>query len=303
MAHPSCGAGPAVANSVQPSFQRMRILCVHAHFDDFEFVAAGTFELFRRKHGPDLRAKVVVCTDGRSGHHWRTPAETASIRLEEQAAAAALGGYGFERLARPNGQPFGEARLPSNDLLAALWKSIRDFEPDYLFCPPLPADPRAGVHPDHITVADAVRRVAYMINVPHAFVDDYPGEGGGEARWIRTPVILNTWDSYIGQGPQSVPDLVVDVSGSFDQIVWQSWCHQSQIREWLPWVGRHGIDRIGTMDQWETVLRRRFRDQRVGIGLGEGAPLEAFSLTSWGQSADWERLSRDFPAFERRTRP
>ncbi|NBP25089.1 MAG: hypothetical protein EBU81_11180, partial [Proteobacteria bacterium] len=211
---------------------RMRILCVHAHFDDFEFVAAGTFELFRRKHGADLKAKVVVCTDGRSGHHWRTPEETARIRLEEQAAAAAIGGYEFERLSRPDGRPFGEARLLSNDLLAALWKSIREFEPDYLFCPPLPADTRAGVHPDHITVAEAVRRVAYMINVPHAFVDDYPQERTAEARWIRTPVILNTWDSYIGEGPQSVPDVVIDVTESFDQIARQSWCHQSQIREW-----------------------------------------------------------------------
>src|SRR3712207_6931373 len=36
----------------------MRILHVHAHFDDFEFVAAGTFETWRRKLGPDLRARV-----------------------------------------------------------------------------------------------------------------------------------------------------------------------------------------------------------------------------------------------------
>ena len=98
----------------------MRILCVHAHFDDFEFVAAGTFELFRRKHGADLQANVVVCTDGRSGHHWRTPEGTARIRLGEQGKAAAIGGYDFERLSRPDGRPFGEARLLSNDLLAAL---------------------------------------------------------------------------------------------------------------------------------------------------------------------------------------
>ena len=25
--------------------------------------------------------------------------------------------------------------------LAALWQAIREFEPDYLFCPPVPADP------------------------------------------------------------------------------------------------------------------------------------------------------------------
>jgi hypothetical protein len=91
------------------------------------------------------------------------------------------------------------------------------------------------------------------------------------------------------------------VGDAFDQIVRQSWCHQSQIREWLPWVGRHGIDPVETLGQWETVLRRRFRDQRAALGLGEGAPLEAFSLTSWGQPADWGRLALDFPAFRRQS--
>jgi len=129
-------------------------------------------------------------------------------------------------------------------------------------------------------------------------VDDYPEEARSEARWIRTPVILNTWDSYIGEGPQSVPDLVVDVSGSFDQIARQSWCHQSQIREWLPWVGRHGIAPVETLPQWEDSLRQRFRNQRVSLGLGEGAPVEVFSLTSWGQVADRARLLQDFPAFQ-----
>jgi LmbE family N-acetylglucosaminyl deacetylase len=29
----------------------VKILCVHAHYDDFEFVAAGTFEMWKRKLG------------------------------------------------------------------------------------------------------------------------------------------------------------------------------------------------------------------------------------------------------------
>src|SRR5262249_18635723 len=95
--------------------------------------------------------------------------ETGRLRLQEQEASARLGQYEFELLRLPNGQPPREACLQvTPDFLAALWKTIRDFEPDYLFCPPLPADPRAGVHNDHVTVADPVRRVAYMITAPHA---------------------------------------------------------------------------------------------------------------------------------------
>ena len=77
-----------------------------------------------------------------------------------------------------------------------------------------------------------------------------------------------------------------------------SWCHQSQIREWLPWVGRHGIAPSETLDQWEASLRQRFGNQRLSLGLGEGSPVEVFSLTSWGQVADREQLTRDFPTFQ-----
>jgi len=276
----------------------MRILCVHAHFDDFEFVAAGTFERFRRVAGPGFRAKVLVCTDGRSGHHFRTREETARVRLSEQAAAAEIGGYEFERLSRPDGRPFGEARLLSTDLLAALWKAIRDFEPDYLFCPPLPEDPRAGVHPDHITVAEAVRRIAYMVNVPHAYLDEYPMEDETRSKWVKTPVILNTYDGYMGAAGGRGPDFAIGVSDVFDQIVRQSWCHQSQIREWLPWVGRHEMEPPADLAGWEAALRGRFRRQRLGLGLGEGEPVEVFALTRWGETVPREVLERDFPGLK-----
>src|SRR5262245_64435945 len=133
----------------------MKALCIHAHFDDYEFVASGTFEMWRRKLGSDFTGRVIVCTDGSAGHQFRTRKETSRIRLKEQQASARIGGYQFEWLRLPNGQPPREACLQiTTDLLAALWKAIREFEPDYLFCPPLPSDPVAGIHNDHLTVAD-----------------------------------------------------------------------------------------------------------------------------------------------------
>jgi hypothetical protein len=271
----------------------MRILCVHAHFDDFEFVAAGTFERFRLSAGPGFRAKVLVCTDGRSGHHFRTREETARIRLAEQAAAAAIGGYEFERLSRPDGRPFGEARLLSTDLLAALWKAIRDFEPDYLFCPPLPEDPRAGVHPDHISVAEAVRRIAYMINVPHAFLGEYPVADETCPRWVKTPVILNTYDGYMAGA--NACDLVVDIEEAFALVAEESWCHQSQINEWLPWVARHHIQPTADLAAWKTRERGRFDRQARELGLPAGSALEAFTVTAWGIVPSLAQLQRDFP--------
>lgn len=272
----------------------MRLLCVHAHFDDFEFVAAGTFELLRRRAAPDFRARVVVCTDSRSGHHFRTRDETARIRFAEQTASAAVGRYEFELLRKPGGEPFTEAcHILTTDFLAAVWKAIRDFEPDYLFCPPLPADPRVGVHPDHITVAEAVRRVAYLINVPHAFLTEYPVADETQSRWIKTPVILNTYDGYMAG--DNAGGMVVDVEDAFDVIAEESWCHQSQINEWLPWVARHHIDPTPDLGTWKTKLRARFDRQVREMRLPAGRAYEVFAPTAWGIVPTVEQLQRDLP--------
>ena len=258
----------------------MKVLCIHAHFDDFEFVAGGTFELWRQKLGDAFRARVIVCTDGKAGHHFRTREETGRIRLEEQRASAEIGGYEFEPLKLPDGQMPREACLQvSTPLLASLWKSIRDFEPDYLFCPPIPVDPLAGVHVDHVAVAEAVRRVAYMINVPHAFSPEFPADET-VSKPCKVPVIVNVYDGYMAGA--NTHHLAVDVEDAFAKLCELTWCHQSQISEWLPWVGRHDMKPPASLGEWAQSLRRRFENKNRELGIPSQRPLELFTVTSWG---------------------
>ncbi len=271
----------------------MKVLYVHAHFDDYEFTAAGTFELWRRKLGNPFQAKVLVCTDGRAGHHFRTREETGRIRLEEQAASAKIGGYEFEVLRLPNGEPPREACLQvSAELLAALWKSIREYEPDYLFCPPLGSDPSAGIHNDHETIAEAVRRVAYMINVPHAFTPEYPADET-QSRPCKVPVILNVYDAYMFGA--NAYDFAIDVDQAFPVICEMTWCHQSQITEWLPWVGRHNMAPPRSIEDWETTLRARFDRKNRELGIRTPHAMEVFRVTAWGSVPDLQQLVADFP--------
>jgi len=266
---------------------------IHAHFDDYEFVAAGTFELFRRKYGAYLRAKVIVCTDGKAGHQFRTREETGRIRLEEQKASARIGGYAFDVLRYPDGTVPREACLNvSAPLLAGLWKAIREFEPDYLFCPPVGSDPLAGVHVDHIAVAEAVRKVAYMINVPHAFTPEYPADET-KSEPCKVPVILNVHDGYM-HGSNAY-DFAIDIGGVFDRVAEMAWCHQSQIREWLPWVGRHKMNVPENLEEWKGALRERFMGRNRELGIGHPAPTEVFTVTAWGVVPTPERLVKDFP--------
>jgi LmbE family N-acetylglucosaminyl deacetylase len=272
----------------------MRILHVHAHFDDFEFVAAGLFEMWRRKLGRDLAARVLVCSDGKAGHHFRTREETGQVRIREQESSARVGVYEFQLLRLPDGSVPREACLQvSVPLLAALWRAIRDFEPDYLFCPRLPADPLAGIHNDHVTVADAVRRVAYMINVPHAFTPEYPADDETRARPCKVPVILNVYDGYMFGSTGF--DLAIDVEEAFDRVAEMSWQHQSQITEWLPWVGRHDMDAPRSLEEWTQALRARFERKNRELGIATNRATEVFTVTAWGAVPTLEQLLRDLP--------
>jgi LmbE family N-acetylglucosaminyl deacetylase len=276
----------------------MKILFLHAHFDDYEFTAAGTLELWRRRDGPGVRRKVVVCTDGKAGHQFRPRAETGRLRLREQVKSSGIGGYEFEMLRLPNGNVPREAcLLVTTDLLAALWKAIRDFEPDYVFCPPLPSDPLAGIHLDHYSIAEAVRKVAYMVNVPHAFTPEYPADET-MSRPCRVPVIINVYDPYMaGAGCY---DLAVCVEDAFMEIAAMSWCHQSQIAEWLPWVGRHNMAPPASQSDWEQILRARFRNRNRQLGIDSDKAFEFFNVTGWGEVPVYEKLIADFPGLEPR---
>jgi LmbE family N-acetylglucosaminyl deacetylase len=269
----------------------MKLLSLHAHFDDFEFVASGLFTLAQQKLG--AQTKIIVCTDGKAGHQFRTRDETGLVRLKEQAESAKIGGYEFEPLRLPNAEIPREACLQVDvPLLAAIWKAIRDYQPDYIFCPPLPTDPLAGIHIDHVAVADAVRKVAYMINVPHAFTPEYPRDET-KSEPCKMPVIITVYDAYMAGA--NAFDLAIDVEDVFPAMCKMSWCHQSQISEWLPWVGRHDIHAPKTLDEWSKAFRERFTRRNREVGLNSPRIHEFFTVTAWGEIPSYEQLSRDFP--------
>lgn len=284
---------PHRTRTVPSPSRELRALFVHAHYDDYEFTASGTFAEWRKLLGKAFVARVLVCTDGAAGHHRLTRLETARRRLAEQRASARLGGYEFRLLRLPDGRVPREGCLQTDaPFLAALWKAVRDFEPDYLFGPPLPDDALAGVHVDHLVVADGLRRVAYLLNVPHAFTPEFPAD---ERRSVpcKVPVILNTTDGYMAGS--KAWDLAIDIEDSFEEVALLSWQHQSQIREWLPWVGRHAMEPAKSLADWKTALRRRFEQRQRRLGIRRRSLVEVFAVTAWGEVPSMARLRRDFP--------
>ena len=271
----------------------MKIQILHAHHDDYEFTASGTFDMWKRKLGDELQAKVVICTDGRSGHHFQTREDTGAIRIDEQRASAKIGGYEYDQLSGPHGEIARDGCfILTPELLSGFWKAIRDFEPDYLFSPPVPADTLAGVHNDHVGVAEAVRKIAYLINVPHAFTPEFPADETASTP-CKVPVILNVFDGYMGGA--NTFDLVVDIEEAFGKLCEMSFCHQSQINEWLPWVSGDPIDKPYNLAEWTDLSRKRSEDFKSKFGIQVKGAVEVFTVTAWGSIPEYDQLLADIP--------
>ena len=131
-----------------------------------------------------------------------------------------------------------------------------------------------------------------MINVPHAFTPEFPADET-RSRPCKVPVILTVYDGYM-HGANAF-DLAVDVEEAFDKICELTWCHQSQIAEWLPWVGRHKMDMPLSLNEWKGMLRRRFTRRAAELGIRRRSATEVFTVTAWGEVPEWRQLLDALP--------
>src|SRR5262249_10728905 len=114
----------------------------------------------------------------------------------------------------------------------------------------------------------------------------------------KTPVILTVYDGYMfGAGAY---DLAIDVEEVFGKIVEMSYCHQSQIVEWIPWVGRHGMPSPKSSEEWGKILRARFDRKNRQLGIASARAFETFTVTAWGEVPTMEQLLKDFPSIDRK---
>ena len=62
-----------------------------------------------------------------------------------------------------------------------------------------------------------------------------------------------------------------------------TWCHQSQILEWLPLGGRHQMKTPRNFEAWKGELRDRFIRQNRELACSDHRAREAFMVTGWGE--------------------
>ena len=255
--------------------EEIRVMSIMAHQDDFEFSASGTFASLREYYGERVKFKILTTTRGASGHHISGLEETFRRRDAEARKSAEIINAEYECLTCLDGaHPHGQVFIDQNTL-GGLWNVVREFQPHYIFCPPVIENPLAGIHIDHYNTACAVRMIAYQLTVPHA----YPviNEASSTERGVY-PVIVNVDDAY---ARECGFHLCVDIDDVYEKKkLKMAMCHESQIFEWLPWNGERAIP---TKDEFVQAFRKRHSDINKRYGLNDDTPREFFRITFWGK--------------------
>lgn len=226
----------------------MRIVCIHAHPDDAEFLAGGTLALLRQAGHSVL---ILTMTSGDCGSAERSPEEIADIRrLEAQRAAAVIGAehhtLGFKDLA------IFEDDASRRRVTAA----IRRFRPDIV----LTASPR-DYHCDHEATSRLVTDACFGSSAPNYHTQAYDQAPALPA--IPHLYYMDPAEGIDRDGEVVPAHFFIDVGGVMDTKRRMLAAHASQ-REWLK--KQHGMDDyLETMEEWT-----RSRGRLCGVEWAEG---------------------------------
>ncbi|MBW8812128.1 MAG: PIG-L family deacetylase [Caulobacterales bacterium] len=222
-----------------------RILALHAHPDDVEWLAAGTLALLSRD---GHAVTIATATAGEGGSAEHDPQQTGRIRQAEAAAAAALIGADYFCLGFPDLGVFNDD--PSRRAVTEL---IRSLAPDIV----ITASP-VDYHPDHEAISQLARDACFAAPVANYRTGPAPATPAIPHLYFMDPV-----GGRDRAGARVLRDFGVDVGETFALKQAMLARHESQ----AAWVRKqHGIaDHLADMERW---TRRVGRD--LGVELAEG---------------------------------
>ena len=264
----------------------IRVIVIGAHPDDCDMDAGGTAALLA-SFGHAV--KFLSVTNGDAGHQNKGGIELAGIRREEaKEAGKRLGIDEYEVLDNHDGQ-----LVPSLNVRLQVIRKIREWNADVVIAP-RPND----YHPDHRYTGILVQDAAYMVTVPK-IAPDTPA-------LKKNPVFLYTRDHFQRPVPFR-PDITIDVGEAFNKKIAALDAHQSQMYEWLPWIGgfadkvpENAPERIKWLTQQRTLSITPAMKKSLEKWYGkkkatEVIHAEAFEICEYGTQPADEDIRRIFP--------
>jgi LmbE family N-acetylglucosaminyl deacetylase len=271
--------------NAQNADAKIRIIMIGAHPDDCDEDGGGTAALFAQM---GYAVKFVSVTNGDAGHQKLKGVPLAKRRFAETQEAAKRLGVSYDVLDNHDG-----LLMQILDVRLAIIKKIREWNADVVIAP-RPND----YHPDHRYTGVLVQDAAYMVSVPN-IAPDVPA-------LKKNPVFLFYQDRFQRPNPFR-PDIVVDITAVYDKKVSALDAHESQMYEWLPWIG-HYLEQVpkDKNDRIKWLAKQRAgtinSEARVSLekwyGKDKAAQVkyaEAFEVCEYGAQPDDAEIKRLFP--------
>jgi len=258
---------------------------IGAHPDDCDDDGGGTAALFAQM---GYAVKFVSVTNGDAGHQLIGGVALAKRRFAEAQQAGKRLGVVYDVLDNHDGQ-----LMPTLEVRLQVIKKIREWNADIVIAP-RPND----YHPDHRYTGVLVQDAAYMVAVPN-IAPETPA-------LKKNPVFLYFQDRFQRPNPFR-PDIALDITEVFDKKISALDAHESQMYEWLPWIG-HYADKVpkdkNERIKWLAETRKQTIRPEVRVtlekwyGKERSAGIqhaEAFEICEYGTQPDDKRIRELFP--------
>lgn len=265
----------------------LRIIMIGAHPDDCDMDGGGTAILYASL---GHAVKFISVTNGDAGHQSQGGGALAKRRISEAREAGRRFGVEYEVLDNHDAE-----LVPSLAVRQQIIRKIREWKADVVIAP-RPND----YHPDHRYTAILVQDAAYLVAVPNVTPDTPPLE--------KNPVFLYFQDNFQRPNPFR-PDITVDITRVLDKKVFAISAHESQVYEWLPWIGGYASEVPPAKEErlpWLTGKLARMwtvkDDTRISLEKWYGKEraagakwTESFEICEYGARPDDGRIRELFP--------
>ena len=267
---------------------KKRIIYIGAHPDDADIMFGGTAtKLCKAGH----IVKFLSVTNGDTGHHSLSRAETAKRRKEEARCSAKVCGLlEYEVMDNNCGLE------PSVANREKVLRVIRKFAPDLVVTHRL-----SDYHPDHRATAQLVLDTAYIVTVPH-YCEDTPIPE-------KTPVYAYSYDHFKDPRPFRA-DAAVEIDSVIEEKMNMFRCHSSQFFGWLAWnqgLKDFDVSKLSTEEEHQHLLRWFERFETAAdlarpilvetYGAEQGAKVkyaETFEFSEYGHHCSMEEFRKLF---------
>ncbi|HDR52429.1 MAG TPA: PIG-L family deacetylase [Mariniphaga anaerophila] len=264
---------------------KINVVIIGSHPDDADKQAGGTaLEFLKRDHN----VLFVSLTTGDAGHQTQGGKELAQRRFSEAQEAGRRFGVEYIVMDNPDGK-----LLPAIEIREEIIRIIRKFKADIV----IGHRPNA-MHPDRRNSAILLQDAAYMVIVPNVVP--------GVPPLLENPLFLYFEDNF--KKPNSFkPDIVVDITSSFEQKIYGMAAHESQFFEWQPWIAKT-LDKVPENEQerleWlasisQGQLTKEKQTQLIKwYGKAKAKKVnitESFEICEYGKRPDDKEIRRLFP--------